>query len=116
MRYSPTKILQGLLCTTPIFLLTLAACGGGGGTDAPLDVSYTVSGTITGLNNGGLTLLNNGGDAQTPASSAAGFSFPAITTGYNVTVLHHPDTPSTQHCTVTNGSGGKQAVNIPMYL
>jgi len=112
MRYSPTKILQGLLCTTPILLLTLAACGGGGGTDAPLDVSYTVSGTITGLNNGGLTLLNNGGDAQTPASSAPGFSFPAITTGYNVTVLHHPDTPNPQHCTVTNGSGGKQAVNV----
>ncbi len=31
MRFSPTKLLQGLLCSTPILVLALAACGGGGG-------------------------------------------------------------------------------------
>jgi len=115
MRFSPTKLLHGLLYTAPITLLTLAACGGGGGTDAQLDVSYTVSGATSGLTKDGLVLLNNGGDAQTVngvVSGVTGFAFSAINTGYNVTVLSHPDTPSHQKCTVANGTGPKQAGNI----
>lgn len=117
MRFNPTKLLHGLLYTAPITLLTLAACGGGGGsTDAPLDVAYTVSGTTSGLTNDGLVLLNNGGDAQTIASSVAGFAFSPITTGYNVTVLTQPSTlgpPKThQKCSVVNGSGPKQTMPV----
>jgi 6-phosphogluconolactonase (cycloisomerase 2 family) len=114
MRFSPTKLLHGLLYSAPIMLLTLVACGGGGGSSAPLDVYFTVSGTTSGLTSSGLVLRNNGGDDQTVtgvASGVTGFSFPAINTSYNVTVLIHPSSPS-QLCTVSNGSGARMSVNV----
>jgi 6-phosphogluconolactonase (cycloisomerase 2 family) len=109
MRFSPTKFLHGLLCTAPILLLTLAACGGGGSSPAPLDVYYNVIGSVNGHTSDGLVLLNNGGDPQVVASGVTGFSFAPINTGYNVTVLSHPDH---NKCDVTNGSGPRQAVDV----
>jgi 6-phosphogluconolactonase len=115
MRFSPTKLLHGLLYTAPVILLTLVACGGGGGSSTPalLDVYYTVSGTTSGLTSNGLILRNNGGNDLTVASGVMGFTFPtAINTSYNVTVLSHPDMPTTQKCTVGSGSGPRQSGDI----
>jgi 6-phosphogluconolactonase (cycloisomerase 2 family) len=65
----------------------------------------TIGGTITGLTKSGLVLQDNGGANLTVAANATSFTFPTpLTTGaaYHVTVLTQP---TTQTCTVTNGSG-----------
>ena len=76
--------------------------------------TYTVGGSVTGLNAGlSLTLLNNGANALTVNGNGdLNFTFsPAVLSGaaYNVTV----DTqPTGQYCTVTNGSGSVGSQNI----
>jgi 6-phosphogluconolactonase (cycloisomerase 2 family) len=69
----------------------------------------TVSGTITGLNGGGLVLKDSVSGNTTAALTAGATSFtisPAINSGanYNVVVMTQPTTPS-QYCTITNPSG-----------
>lgn len=68
--------------------------------------TYAVGGVVTGLENGGLTLQNNGSDDL--AVSADGpftFSLPISDDDpYSVTVSTHPTNPSLT-CTVINGSG-----------
>ena len=68
-------------------------------------VTYTISGTISGLAGTGLQLQNSG-STQTIAAGATAFTFTGIPSGsaYNVTVLTQPTNP-TQTCSVTNGSG-----------
>ena len=103
MRYSPTKLLHGLLYMTPVALLALAACGGGGGStsSAPLAGAYTLSVNVTGVSGVGVVLRNNGGDdlaVTTPGTYD--FATQVLSaTGYNVTVLSHPSAP-VQLCTV----------------
>ncbi|MGC1182540.1 lectin-like domain-containing protein [Legionella sp.] len=74
--------------------------------------SYTVGGTLTGLNNTQTVVLqNNGGDNLTLTVNGA-FTFPtALINGsaYNVTVLTQP---SGQLCTVTNGSDTLAGANV----
>jgi environmental stress-induced protein Ves len=70
-------------------------------------VTYTISGTISGLAGTGLVLQDNGTSNLTIAAGATSFTFSTqIPSGstYNVTVLTQPTNP-TQTCTVTNGSG-----------
>ena len=65
--------------------------------------TYTIGGTISGLD-GSVTLLNNGGDSLTTATNGD-FTFGGeLDSGatYNVTVSSQP---ATQECTVGNGSG-----------
>jgi hypothetical protein len=67
--------------------------------------SYTIGGTVLGLEGNGLVLTNAGADAITPSIGA--FTFPtALATGddYDVVVQTQPTSPS-QVCTVQNGSG-----------
>ena len=76
----------------------------------PPAATYTVGGTVAGLN-GSVTLANNGGDART-VSAAGAFSFTTpIATGaaYAVTVTAQP---ANQTCTVTSGSGTMAAANV----
>lgn len=109
-----------------VLLIALSACGGGGGGDGasppappaqppppPPPVTFTISGTVVGLNSAGLVLLNNGGDNFAVAGNSA-FTFStrlATGAGYAVTVGTQPDT---QDCAVTNGSGNANAnvINI----
>jgi hypothetical protein len=68
--------------------------------------SYTVSGTVTGLNGTGLKLRNNGGDDKTVSANGA-FTFATeVASGgaYAVSVATQPSTPA-QSCIVSNGSG-----------
>lgn len=72
--------------------------------------TYTVGGTVSGLN-GSLTLQNNGGD-DLILNADGGFTFAtALADGaaYNVTVL---DEPFDQDCVVTNGSGTISGANV----
>jgi len=119
MRFSPIKILQGLLCSTPLLVLLLAACGGGGGgstPSAPLASAYTLSVNVTGLAAAsGVVLRNNSGDDLTVAAPGV---YPFATkvlsgTSYNVTVLSQPSSP-VQLCMVTGPSGTMPASNLTL--
>ena len=77
--------------------------------------SYTVGGTVSGLAGGQSTVLqNNGADNKTISASGAFAFTTSVAQGatYSVTVLTQP---STQNCTVTNGSGtigGSNVTNV----
>jgi len=74
--------------------------------------TYTISGTVLGLNTGSqVTLLNNAGDPTIVTANGA-FSFAAAVTyggSYAVTVSTQP---TGQTCTVTSGSGTVRAANV----
>jgi hypothetical protein len=76
--------------------------------------TYTVGGTITGLN-GTVVLKNNGTNALTlTANGSFAFSVPiASGSPYAVTVSTQPTyPPRAQTCTVTNGSGTMPSANV----
>ncbi|SFV15686.1 hypothetical protein [Pseudoduganella namucuonensis] len=79
-------------------LLALGACGG--------KASFDINGTVSGLNNPGLVLVNNkNGDEVNVPAGVTTFKFPKSIdygTEYNVTLKANP---SHQSCTVGNGSG-----------
>lgn len=90
-------------------MLALSACSGGRSTGA--SQTYTVGGTINGLNASGLVLAN-GSDTLTVTSGAATFSMPtglASGKSYAVTVSTQP---SGETCTVANGAGTITSANI----
>lgn len=79
--------------------------------------TFTIGGTISGLDGLGLTLRNNGGD---DLSISADGSFEFLTpvadgAGYSVTVLTQPINPS-QTCVVTNDTGTVVGANITNVL
>ena len=100
----------------PIFgiLILATSCGGGsgggGGTTSP---TYTVGGTVSGLN-GTLILQNNGSDNLT-INSDGNFMFStalSIGSSYKVTVFTQP---TGQTCYIKNGSGtvsGSDVTNV----
>jgi Bacterial Ig-like domain len=116
-------------------LLTLVACGGGGGDGGgsgaptppaptppppppppPPATTYTVGGTVSGLQGSGLVLRNGGVDL--PITASGSFNFAAgLTTGaaYGVSVLTQPSQP-TQLCTVSAGQGQVQTANVTSVL
>lgn len=76
--------------------LALAACGG--------KASFTIGGTVFGLNNPGL-VLQNGADTLPVPAGATSFSFPnsiSYGTEYNVTVKTHPEH---MKCEIGRGQG-----------
>ncbi len=92
------------LLLTALLAAGLAACGGGGG--AP---TFTIGGTVTGLN-GTVVLRNNGGNDLTVGADGAFAFSTALASGsaYGVTVQAQPSFPA-QDCTITNGSGTASA-------
>ncbi len=96
-------------------VLALSACGGGGSSSSSSSgsgsgsgggsTSYTVGGTITGLNASGLVLSDNGGNDLTVASGASTFTFTqSLQSGatYDVAVATQPPGES---CSVSSGTG-----------
>lgn len=74
--------------------------------------SYTVGGTVSGLAGGQSTVLqNNGADNKTISASGAFTFTTSVAQGatYSITVLTQP---STQTCTITNGSGTMGGSNV----
>ncbi len=104
-------VTKGLLAT--LGLGVLSACNDDKAPAPPPSAppaSFTIGGTVSGLN-GSVTLANNGGDS--PAVSANGaftFTTPAATgTAYNVTVSAQP---ANQTCAVTSGTGTIAGSNV----
>src|SRR5213594_41529 len=93
--------------------LVMSACnlkrpttGGSGGSGGTTTGPFTIGGSVVGLSGTGLVLQDNGGDDLTvTGTGTVSFTFKtAITSGgtYNVTIKTQP---SSQVCSVTNGSG-----------
>ncbi len=77
--------------------------------------TFTVGGTITGLAPGDSVQLENNGANSSFFSGNGGFAFStALPTGgaYVVTVQANPAQPTSQTCTVTNGSGTVGTMNV----
>jgi 6-phosphogluconolactonase (cycloisomerase 2 family) len=106
----PMPNLPCRLVSTVFFCAALAACGGGGGgggSAPPPTQSFSVGGTVSGLDAVGLVLQNNGG-ADLPITANGAFTFPAqIASGatYAVTIKTQPSVGPVQLCSVANGSG-----------
>ncbi len=95
---SPIRLKTAFALTA--IALALTACGGGG--DDGGSSSYTLGGSVSGLNGDGLILSDNGTTLSVP-SAATSFAFTGSMSGsYSVTVLSQP---SNGTCSVTNGSG-----------
>src|SRR5262249_54398661 len=104
----------GLACAGVV----LSSCGGGGsggggtgggGGSGNSNPTYTIGGTLSGLDAtaGSLVLQNNGADDLTIAANGA-FSFAApVASGgaYTITIKSQPTLGPLQVCSVTNGSG-----------
>lgn len=92
-----------------IFFLLLTACG----SDETTTPTYTIGGMVSGLEGSGLVLQNNGGD-DLSVNTDGSFTFSTALNDkntYAVTVLAQPNFPS-QTCTVSNGIGIVNAVNV----
>ena len=77
------------------------------------EVTYTVGGTVSGLEGTGMVLQNNAGDDLSIDSNGS-FTFSTSlvqNAAYDVTVLTQPNTPG-QNCVVTNGSGLVADANV----
>jgi hypothetical protein len=98
--------------------LLLTACGGGGGYDSgggsggTVGLTYTIGGTVSGLNPGGtLVLQNNGGNNLTVTQNGP-FTFTApinYANGYDVSVLTQP---AGQTCTLTGAVGAYPGMSV----
>ncbi|SDG16038.1 MULTISPECIES: hypothetical protein [unclassified Duganella] len=91
-------------------IAALAGCGG--------KQQYTVQGTISGLNNSGLVLTNNGGDDLSVPIGATSFAFPkqiGYGTTYNVAIKSDPAHMTCNWNTANVGSAGYN-VSIQMAL
>ncbi|MBI5626416.1 MAG: hypothetical protein HY935_04350 [Nitrosomonadales bacterium] len=107
MNFSIVKMLR---CIPLVVALLLGACGGGGSSVTPVTSTYTVGGTVTGLN-GSVVLQNNGADNLTVTANG-NFTFAASTTSgntYAVTVLTQP---IGQTCSVSTGAGTVSGNNV----
>jgi alpha-tubulin suppressor-like RCC1 family protein len=88
--------------------LVLVSCGS---STAP--TTYTIGGTISGLNGSGLVLQYNGANNLTVSSNGPFIFTNAIVSGtsYSVTILTQPTNPA-QTCTVTSGGSGTANTDI----
>ncbi len=74
--------------------------------------TYTVGGTVSGLDSGNTVILQNNGSDDLDVTANEGFTFAtelAVGSPYNVTVLTHP---VAQMCSVTSGIGTISTANI----
>jgi uncharacterized repeat protein (TIGR03803 family) len=98
-------------CLVFLSSIAVAACGGGGGGGGP-PPTYTIGGTVSGLESGtSIELQDNGGDAVTVTSNSRFTFSSAIAAGgsYQVTVATQP---AGQTCSVSAGSGSITTANI----
>ena len=89
--------------------ILLSGCGGGG-SSAP--TTYTVGGSVTGLQSGASVVLQNNGSDATTVSANGAFTFSngtASGASYSVTVETQP---TGQTCSVSAGSGSVSGTNI----
>jgi hypothetical protein len=77
----------------------------------PTAVTYTIGGSVSGLDGSGLVLRNNGGDDKSISANGPYTFTTGVTSGgtYNVTVQTQP---AGQTCVVSNGSGTVAGANV----
>jgi 6-phosphogluconolactonase (cycloisomerase 2 family) len=87
-----------------------SSSGGGGGVAPP---TYTIGGTVSGLNGTGLILQDNGGDNLTVAANGSFFFTTKLKSNqpYAVTIGTQPSGPA-QACRVVDGTGTVTSVNV----
>lgn len=92
--------------------LLISACPGGN-SGGPNPLTYTVGGSVSGLQGSGLVLQDNLGDDLSPANNGSFVFASAIAIGgaYSVTVKTQP-TNVWQICAVTSGTGNVGAGNV----
>jgi hypothetical protein len=90
--------------------LALAGCSGDGTSGAPAP-TYSLGGTVSGLNSSGLALLVNGGAVSVAASATAQQFATSLSSGttYSVTVQTQP---SGETCSVAGGTGTIGSANV----
>jgi hypothetical protein len=111
---------RSILCLSA--MLCLPACGGGSKSDSaasppppaqpPAPLTFTVGGTVTGLQGTGLVLRNTGVDL--PVATSGSFRFTtALADGatYDVTIVTQPSQPA-QRCTITGGQGQIRGADV----
>lgn len=105
------QTLSRLILLMPVITLGISSIiGSGGGGDGRGTATYTIGGTVTGLD-GTVVLQNNNGD-DLSLSSNGEFTFDtALEDGstYDVTTLIHP---ATQTCDVTSNNGVVSAADV----
>ena len=106
----PSVAIKALL--VPLLGVLIEGCGGGGGGSAPMQ-TYTVGGTVSGLQGSGL-ILNNNGSGALSVSASGQFTFPGAVpsgTSYSVAIATQPRAPA-QYCSVSAGTGTVAASNV----
>ena len=94
-----------------IALATVTACGGGGSTPPPPPppATYSIGGTVSGLDAGQSVVLQlNGGDDQTVSTNTA-FTFTAKVASGGAYAVTASGFPAGKTCTVTDASGTASA-------
>ena len=98
--------------------MLVAACGGGGGgyggggSNGSAGLTYTIGGTVSGLNAGGTVVLQNNGGNNLSVTQNGAFTFSAplnYATGYDVSVLTQP---AGQTCTLAGAIGGYPGMSV----
>src|ERR1700761_8372412 len=108
LAWSKVRLVSSVRGATCVSLLAMCAllanCTGGSGSQH--GDTFTISGTVTGLNGTGLVLADNGGDNLAVTANGSFTFATAVARGgtYAVTVATQPSNPA-QTCTVANGSG-----------
>jgi hypothetical protein len=97
--------------------MLVASCGGGGGYDGSsgamsAGLTYTIGGTVSGLNPGGTVVLQNNGGNNLSVTQNGPFTFSApinYATGYDVMVATQP---AGQTCTLTGAVGAYPGMSV----
>ncbi len=97
--------------------MLVTACGGGGGygggsSGMSAGLTYSVGGTVSGLNTGNTVVLQDNGADNLSVTTNGTFTFKTpinYTTGYDVSVLTQP---TGQTCTVANGVGAFPGTSV----
>lgn len=99
--------MKAQLIGAALLAATLAGCGG--------KASFVVGGSITGLNNQGLVLQNEGGADLPVAAGATSFSFPgsiSYGTEYKVSIKNQPDHMTCSVANPTGSAGHTTVINV----
>src|SRR5512135_3285396 len=83
--------------------LVLSACGGGGGGGTGGAATYTIGGSVSGLN-GSMVLQDNGADNLTVAVNGP-FTFPTAVAYNKPYAVSIQSQPIAQYCTLANAGG-----------
>jgi hypothetical protein len=92
-------------------VIALVSACSGSGSGSILPPTYTLGGTVSGLNTSGLVLAREG-QTLTVSSGASSFTFGSVLTSGSTYAVTVQTQPAGQLCTVSNGSGTAATANV----